>query len=207
MNIKRYIGVLLLILFGFGGASTLQARTAADDIAACASKIRSAGGVQANFSISGPQGNSSGVIKSSGKKFSIVGGGVATWYDGKNMWSLNKRVQETSLMCPTAAEIAEVNPLAYLSTVSGYTAVYQGSSSGAVRNILLTPKSRQAGIKSVVVTLNTCTMLPTQLKVSPVAGGTYTLRISNAKVGVKFPPSTFVYPAKSYPKAKVIDLR
>lgn len=202
-----HIRVMLTLLIAMLGVPTVMARTAAEDIAACAKKLRSAGGLQAQFYISGPQGNSSGQLKASGQKFMISAAGVSTWYDGKNMWSYNPRTSETTLVTPSAAEIAEANPLAYLSTVSGYTAAYKGSGTASVRQILLTPKSKRGGIKTVLVTLDTRTMLPSQMEVNPTSGGKYVIRIKGAKVGMKFAPSTFVYPKGSYPKAKIIDLR
>lgn len=150
----------------------------------------------------------SGIIKTEGTKFAIETKSMSTWYDGKSMWTYNPRSNETTLVRPTQAELAETNPLHLISSrISQFTASYAKNQTAGVKTIVLTPKSKQTGFKSLHLTVDPKTMLPVKLVAVPTSGQAVTVSLSSVKTGLKHPASTFVYQKSRYPKATIVDLR
>lgn len=204
-NIAIIIGFLISVLTS---ADVLAAESAAQIMEKAAAKINGAGGVSASFTLTSGHQTAKGTIKASGKKFVIETPGYSTWYDGKNMWTYNERSNETTLIEPTAAEIAEANPLALVNTYTkDFTASFAKSQTKGSKSIILTPKSKALGYKSVHVTLSDQTGLPTKVVVIPQSGTRIDVSIFQVKTKQQFAASTFTYPKSKYPKAEINDMR
>ncbi len=206
MKTIRYVLGLLMV---FGVAlSSPAAETADGMLKKAAAAINGAGGLTASFSLDyGPQ-KMTGTLKASGKKFALQTSSSSTWYDGKNMWTYNANNSETTLMIPTAQEVGEANPLSIVNSYStSFTAAFAKTQAKGCKTIVLTPKSKKSGYKSVHVTIPDGSSFPSKLVVIPTSGQKVTVSVSQVKTGVKLPESTFVYPKSKYPKAEIIDLR
>lgn len=206
---NKYLRFLSFLMIAFFAAMSASAGETAEQVMRkAAEKINSAGGISASFTMVSGQHKISGTLKSSGKKFALETASNSTWYDGRNMWTYSAGSGETMLVVPTAAEVAEANPLALVNSYSSsFTATFAKSQKSGIKTILLTPKSKSLGFKSVHVSLSETTGLPTSIVVIPATGTRISIDITGVKTGQKFAASAFTYPKSKYPKAEIVDLR
>lgn len=210
MKKSSIIRVLLLValLPALCVGEAFAAETAAQALNCAAAAITRAKAVSASFSFTSGGQKGSGTLKMSGKKFTYSSPGSSCWYDGRNMWTYNSASRETTLVAPTASELAEANPLSYLASgASGFTCTFSGKPTGQRKVIDMTPKSRKAGVRKVTVTLAGAAMTPQKIVVTSTDGSVSTVTISQLKTLKSLPASDFVYPKKRYPGVKVVDLR
>lgn len=175
----------------------------------CVSKLKSAKGVSASFTIvrSGDAGSASGTLKCTGKKFAIVASAAGAWYDGKTLYTWSKQSGEVTLSTPTASELRDTNPLLYLESAADYSAAFGKSANASQKVVILTPKKRGAAAKKVTVTLNAASLIPAKLDVVTSDGHTLKVTLKNVSLNSSIPASTFVFPSKKYPGVKRVDLR
>ncbi len=198
----------VFMLLGVAPLSAVAEQTAAQLVAASNAKIKQAGGITAVFNMSSGNQTTSGTLKTTGTKFVINTPGVATWYDGKSMWTYNAHTKETTLVNPTPSELAETNPLLLISSkLSQYTVSYAKKSQPGCQTVVLVPKTKGAPVKSMHVSINKKTGLPEKLVAVPSSGATITVTLSSIKTSQKHSDATFVYPKAKYPKVTVVDLR
>ncbi len=199
----------LIFIFLIVVCSTLTggAVTAKQVLQQASSKLMKSPSISATFTYSGAGHNGSGSLTTSGKKFKVTTPGFSAWFDGTNLWTYSVSSKETTLVNPSASELAETNPLHYLSSAAGGNCTFSKGDSKAKRIITVTPKSRKDGYKSATVELNGKTLLPSKITVKLTDGSVVNLNISRITVGKALPASNFTYPKNKYPKIKIIDLR
>lgn len=199
---------LFLLTLMFSTASLSVAETADQILKKASAAINNANGLSASFNIDYGTQRLTGTLKTSGKMFVLQTSSSSTWYDGKNMWTFNAKNNETTLINPTAQEVAEANPLLLVNSYSmQFVASFAKNQTKGNKTILLTPKSKSIGYKSVMVTIPDGSNYPSMLVVVPSSGQTVKISISNVRTSQKFSNSTFVYPKSKYPKAEIVDLR
>lgn len=161
------------------------------------------GGAQASFTISG--GNipkQSGTIAIKGGKFCATTAAATIWYDGKTQWTYVKANDEVNIATPKAANQQMMNPYTFLNLYKkGYNLSVQTQGKNKVVHMVAQGK---ASIKEVYVTL-AANGTPAQVRLNQ-GGKWITIVISNFKQKA-MPDSAFVFRAKDYPHAEVIDLR
>ncbi len=205
LNIGMWAVVLLTLLLPVYSHAE---QTAAQFVNSCSAKIKQAGGISAVFSMEADGQAINGTMKSSGSKFVLDTPTVATWYNGKDMWTYNSRSGETTLLTPTPAELSEANPLLLITSKLGaFTASYAKTHPAGMKIVVLVPKTKGTGMKSVHVTVNPKTMLPVKLIAVPTSGRKITISLSSVKTGQKHADAVFNYPKAKYPKVKIVDLR
>lgn len=205
IHVRNFLFLLTLI---FSTASLSGAETADQILKKASAAINNANGLSASFNIDYGTQRLTGTLKTSGKMFVLQTSSSSTWYDGKNMWTFNAKNNETTLINPTAQEVAEANPLLLVNSYSmQFVASFAKNQTKGNKTILLTPKSKSIGYKSVMVTIPDGSNYPSMLVVVPSSGQTVKISISNVRTSQKFSNSTFVYPKSKYPKAEIVDLR
>ena len=205
---KRYFRYILMGMMAVVVAFGASAQTADGMLKKAAAAINGAGGLTASFTLDYGQQKMTGTLKASGRKFALQTSSTSTWYDGKSMWTYNPNTKETTLMTPTPQEVGEANPLAIVNSYSSaFTASFAKSQTKGSKTVVLTPKSKQSGYKSVHVTIPDGTSFPSKLVVIPSSGQKVTVSVSQVKTGQKLPESSFVYPKSKYPKVEIVDLR
>lgn len=205
---KNYLRYIVISVIALGIVFPMAAETADSMLKKVATAINGAGGLTASFTLDYGQQKISGTLKASGKRFALQTPSSSTWYDGKNMWTYNQKNNETTLMNPTPQEVAEANPLSIVNSYStSFTAAFAKGQTKGSKTIVLTPKSKQAGYKSVHVTIPDGSSFPSKLVVIPSSGQKVTVGISQVKTGQKLAESTFIYPKNKYPKSEIVDLR
>ncbi len=202
---KRYIQILLLGLFASLTASA--ADTAAKLLADAASKIENAPSVNATFTISANGRTDTGTLVMMGQKFVWETSGMSVWFDGSTQWTWSADTREVTVTTPTPQELAQINPLAILSSLrSDYIATLLPSAP-AVKKLHLAAKRPDAEICQADVTLQAASLAPEQFVVSYSGGTTVTVKISAYSIGKKLPLTVFRYDPKSHPDAEIVDLR
>ncbi|MDE7420312.1 MAG: outer-membrane lipoprotein carrier protein LolA [Muribaculaceae bacterium] len=205
--LRRILMILGVVMLGAAMSAT-AAETADGLLKKAAAGINGSSGLTASFTLDYGTKKVSGTIKAAGNKFALQTSSTSTWYDGKSMWTYNANNAETTLMYPTAQEVAEANPLSIVNSYSAnFTAAYAKGQTKGSRTIVLTPKSKQLGYKSVHVTIPDGSVYPSKLVIVPTSGQKMTVSITQVKSGQKLPESTFVYPKSKYPKVEIVDLR
>ena len=203
---KKLVSFIIVALFTFNMVG--QVNTGAQQILNKAiEKISNAKGVEAKFKVynSGYSGN--GEIKTLGNKFKVTLPDVEIWYNGKEMYTYNKNTQETTVVYPSAEELSESNPLAYVTGASKNYNVGISTVKKAGRDVLeLTPK-KKGEIKRVTLTLVKSDNVPEKIVVEPNSGNPITAEILSFKTATNLTSSDFEYPKSKYPNVELIDLR
>lgn len=203
-SLKYLIGFLLLLQCTMAFAAT----SANDVINNAYAKIQKAKGISGAFSITSGSGNLNGTLKASGVKFAIQTPSYSTWYDGKKMWTLNAASKETTLVLPTASEIAESNPLEYLKSYkSNYTASFSSQKIAGKYVVTLVAKKKKDAIKQVDIYIDNKSMKPEQFIITQSSGTVTKIIIKSLDYSVSLKNSDFIYPQNKYPKYQIIDLR
>lgn len=205
--IRKILIILGLVFLGVTTSAT-AAETADGMLRKAASAINGSAGLTASFTLDYGSQKVSGTMKAAGKKFALQTSSTSTWYDGKNMWTYNAKNAETTLMVPTSQEVAEANPLSIVNSYSAnFTAAFAKGQTKGSKTIVLTPKFKNLGYKSVHVTIPEGSIFPSKLVIVPASGHKVTVSITQVKSGQKLPESTFVYPKAKYPNVEIVDLR
>lgn len=183
------------------------AETAQSVLAKASAKVTGTKGMSCAFTLSASGRSVKGTLKSSGKKFALITPVSSSWFDGRNMWTYNPSSAETTLVNPTADEIAETNPLTYISLwKSSYDARFSNSKIKGKYVVELTPKRRHSAVKKVVITFNR-NYIPEKISVTGSNNAVTTVAVSSVNYNAAVKASDFVYPKSRYPKAEIIDLR
>lgn len=198
-----------MILAAVFAASTLTARAASatsvlDNVV---KTINGAPSLTLNVSMQVDGDTYSAVLTMARDKFSYITGGMTVLYDGKTQWTIDTAEGEVSVTTPTAAELAETNPLAFVrayKTNYTVTLVSQSQNSYVVK---MEARSKSAYVRSALITVDGSTWLPTSVSATLSTGQTMQLGVSSATKGKTLPDATFRYDTKKYPGLEVIDLR
>lgn len=163
--------------------------------------------VQAAFTVTGSGVSQDGAITMSGNKFVVTTADLSTWYDGKTQWTHTPAVKEVSVTTPTDEELAEINPLIILSSISSRYTAEMGQSAPGSYNILLSGRSNDSGIASAAVKVNASTWFPETITIHTSTGEQFTIDIKSIKNLKSITESTFRFNPSLYPGVEVIDLR
>ncbi len=187
---------------------SMSAATATEIMNKAAAKAKAAKGISGSFAITSSGDRFNGTLKVCGSKFAFSTPAASSWYNGKNLWTYNASSNETTLVSPTASEIAESNPLEYIRTYSvNYNAVFSNKKLAGKQIIMLVPKSRRNTIRTVEITFDNKTLKPEKFVVTPKSGVATTIRVKSLDYTGVIRASEFEYPKFKYPKVQIIDLR
>lgn len=204
---KRTIAkILLLLVLTLICVPASQAEmTASAVLAKAASSISGSRGIKATAAISGT-GECS--IEQSGSKFHITIPMAEVWYDGANLWSLNKRTKEATVTKPTKEELAEVNPLLLIASApTVFNAAFSKNQPEGSYQLALTARSKKYPVTRATATIRKKGYVPVKIIFRGNSGETTTVSIKSFKQGVTFPATTFTFPKSKYPNVKITDLR
>ncbi|MBD5184186.1 MAG: hypothetical protein HDS97_04750 [Bacteroidales bacterium] len=208
MKLRNIITVFVLVFGAIFSTEVFCASTPQDILSKAAGKVRGAKGVDASYSLSSKGQSLQGVLKSVGSKFYVKAGGMETWYNGKELYTYNPSSKETTVMLPSASELAEVNPLLYLNQYNQYfTPVFSKNNQAGKYIIDLNSKSRKAPAKKITVFLNAKTLAPEKFIITSQDGSVATLTITKLNFAASIGSSTFNYPKSRFPNVNIVDLR
>lgn len=179
-----------------------QARSILDKTA---SVIGRKGGASASFTISSAKnGSTSGTLAIKGNKFHARTPQAIVWYNGKTQWSYMKSTNEVNISNPTEAQRMSMNPYQFINMYkNGYTLGMKDM--GANYQVHMTAQNKQRSVQEMYILINKKTYVPTQIKMRQ-GNDWSTINVSNFKAQNQS-DNTFVFRAKDFPTAEVIDLR
>ena len=204
---KQIAKIFIFLSIALFSTQFADAQSAQDILSKASSKLNGASSVRADFSMKINGQSCSGKLAAKGNKFVLTSSVGSSWYNGSAMWSYSPATGETTVFKPSTGEIMEANPLMYARNSGNFTATFSKNKTAGKHTIVLVPKSKGNGLKSVTLVLNASTYLPEKVIVTPISGGAVTVNISNIRLNASVSDSEFNYPKSKYPKAKIIDLR
>lgn len=201
---KRVFLILTLLASALTGFSAETARSVLDKTLAT---LNSSPALTADFTISGTDGSSKGVLTLAGEKFTIKGDEMAIWFDGKTQWSYSASTGEVNVTEPTDDELAEINPLVLLNADPEAYALKLKKKGQTAFLLELTDRTDDRSIARAVITIAADTWLPTGAEVEMAGGEKASLAFKNIKKLNSVPAASFRFNPKDYPGVEVIDLR
>jgi outer membrane lipoprotein-sorting protein len=196
------ITLMICVTLCVNAQNAAQARRVLDKTATI---IGNKGGASANFKISSSNmGSTSGSISIKGNKFHARTNQATVWFNGKTQWSYLQSTDEVNITTPTEAQRMRMNPYTFITMYkNGYTLGM--TSKGANYQVHMTAQNKQRTVQEVYLTINKSTYKPSIIKMRE-SGKWTTITISNFKT-TNLPNSLFMFSAKDFPTAEVIDLR
>lgn len=208
MNNTKNLKKLLIAVAVLLCAVPSFAQSSYDILRKAASKLEAAKGIQCSFILKSSEHSTEGSLKSQGDRFYLKTPVSSTWYDGKQMWTLNPSTRETTLYIPDAEEVLEVNPMAYLRNFSrDYFSAFSKKKADGKHIVLLNPRKKGGQIRAIEITVDATTFLPEKFIVRTMDNMRTYLTIRSLRLNASHPASTFTYPASAYKGYKVVDLR
>lgn len=193
------------MLFALIMAVANHAQTATQVLDKTASVVGRKGGATANFTLSSSKyGSATGTIAIKGNKFHARTDNAIVWFNGKTQWTYMKSTNEVNISTPTQAQQMSMNPYTFINIYkTGYTATVK--TQGNTYQVHLVAQNKQRTIQEMYITINKQTYVPSQVKMRQ--GSTWsTIKISGFQAKNQA-NSTFVFNAKDFPQAEIIDLR
>ncbi|MBQ8673074.1 MAG: hypothetical protein IJ511_03340 [Bacteroides sp.] len=208
----RSLCLLLLLVGQFCPAMGQQVSSAREVMEHTTAALRKAGGVEACFNIRLPEGVTQGTICLKGEKFVLEAEGVKTWFDGHTQWSYLAANEEVNVTLPTPEELQAINPYALLALYrKGYDLKLDARKrleGTPVYEVTMTAADARRDLQVMVLSVSRENYRPLQIRLTE-RGGTplATITITSYRTGLDYPDSFFVFDARQYPDAEVIDLR
>lgn len=202
-----YLTVICLILTAFNGVA--ESLTASGVVSKSAAILENAPAVIAPFTLISEGSENNGKLIMSKNKFCLTLPNMSSWYDGKTLWTYSRSAGEVNVSEPTLSEIAEINPLSYISAAKGkYNKRLLKTDSPRLVTVELTPgKGENSEFRKIVATFNASTYMPVKLLIYSAGSGVVTVNFKSVTVGKAQPASAFRFNEKNYPGIDIIDLR
>jgi outer membrane lipoprotein-sorting protein len=184
-------------------ATLSYGQTAKSVLDKTAAAVSNKNGVEANFTMSGGMGNTSGTIAVKGRKFHATTPMATVWFDGKTMWTYMKKNDEVNVSTPNETQLQKINPYNFINLYKqGYDMTMTKSAGSYIVHLTAQKTGR---IQELFITVDRKSYHPTQVKM--LQGKKWTVfDISNLKART-LSDATFTFSSKDFPSAEVIDLR
>lgn len=205
----KFLNRLILLFATLTTALALSAQTPMEIMRKVSSIADGTSGVSGNFSLRGPGGVVRGSFKFDGTRSVIdVPSAATSWFDGKNLWSLNKNTKEITVTLPDQSELAEANPLLFLRNYSSnFNVSFSKRKVAGKHIIMLRPKRAMQDVKWVEAVIGSSSGLPEYITVCDTRGQRSLMSLSHIKTNCKFKAADFSFPQNRYKGYEIIDLR
>ena len=200
---KTVLFILSLIVM----AATASAQSPSSVVDKVLGAMKSSNAISANYVMTSSQGNSSGTLVMSGKKFRLLANDVKCWYNGTTMWSYSTATDEVNITTPTAADLQMTNPYSVAQNFKSTYIVSKGGKGNGTYTLRFTPK-KKSNVKHLLVTVSTTTWLISKAEIVQTNGAKATITISNYNKNASVNASTFEFNTSQVPAGtEVVDLR
>ncbi len=198
---------VLLILSLIVMAATASAQSPSSVVDKVLGAMKSSNAISASYVMSSPQGNSSGTLVMSGKKFRLLANDVKCWYNGTTMWSYSTATDEVNITTPTAADLQMTNPYSVAQNFKSAYIVSKGGKGNGTYTLRFTPK-KKSNVKHLLVTVSTSTWFINKAEIVQTNGSKAIITISNYNKNASINASTFEFDKSQVPAGiEVVDLR
>lgn len=172
-----------------------------------AANAKSAKSLKASYTIIADGHRQSGTLTIAGDRFIISSPQISSWYDGKTQWTYSTQTGEVNITEPTPEELQQVNPFAI---ISSFRKLYKASllkSAAGKHRISLTAINPKTDIKSVVLTLDSSSLYPTDIELTMGNKRKVGIKVNSVSAGLAIPVTDFRFDPKKHPGIPVVDLR
>ena len=197
---------LIIMLIALVATMNLSAQTAMKVLDKASSEFKKSASVNVSFEVGVDGQTDKGTVVLQGKKFCTSLSSTTIWFDGKTMWTYVKDNEEVNVTTPSTAQLAKINPYAFLDIYKkGYNVAFGGNTK-AYYEVILTATDKKTAMQKAIVRIDKKDYHPTYIMMGQ-ARGNLEISITSYKTGKKLADSAFQFNKKKYPKAEVIDLR
>lgn len=155
----------------------------------------------------GNNGSYNAALTIAGDKFKYEFGTLSVLFDGKTQWTVDKGQKEVSVTEPTVDEIAESNPLAFVSNYKkNYTAKLVSRSNGNY-TVSLTALKKSSYVRSAQIVVNEATWMPVSVSAVLSTGQKLFINVVSITRGKTMPTADFRFDIKKNTGFEIIDLR
>lgn len=204
---------LIILLLTLAALPRLTAGAPAGDSGAmkvienAAAKLRSSKGISATFTLTSPDGTSSGKITMSGDMFMIHSADMRIWYDGTTQWSYAPSRKEVDITEPTPEELSQVNPYVIINNLRTNYTGRRLPPQGQYTVIELSARHTRNDIKTVVLRVDK-KGFPVSIGLTMRNGAKAAINVRDVKELTKAPGlHSFRFDKKMAPGAEIVDLR
>ena len=202
-GLKNFIALFLILFVNGICFAELTPEQVAQKTSSLISNVK---GLEVGFTILTKSVSSKGNIKSMGKKFAISLPEMKAWFNGSDLYTLNERTKETTVVKPSAEELLETNPLLYIRAGGQYSYNFSPKTVSGKYSIELVPRNKKSEIKKLVFLINKQNFYPENITVS-TGSGSISININTFQPNKTFPSSDFEYPATNLKNIEIVDLR
>ena len=199
--------MFLAVLLCFAAPKAEAKMTATEVLDKVVQKLQNSPSLTMSVAIQSSNGNTNASLVMSREKFKYRVPGMDVYYDGTTQWTVDLETEEVSLTNPTADEVAESNPLAFVQNYQKNYTVSLISSDASTYTVRMTANSKRLYVRSADIVINASTWLPASVSATMSTGQAMTIRILSASQGTTLPVPTFRFDSKTYPGFEIIDLR
>ena len=204
----KVLKILLFSLLILSACPLRGAMTATGIMDKVVSALNSAPSLNFKMNIqSGSNGSFTAYLTMSREKFKYELRGMTVFFDGTTQWTVDKDSKEVSITEPTADELAETNPLAFVNNYKKNYKVSYVSESNGTYTVKLTALKKASYVRSAQVVVSGTTWLPTHITAKLSSGQDITILVTTATKGQTLPSSQFKYDKTQTPDFEMIDLR
>lgn len=209
-HIIAYFWMILILLTSLPAIA--QENVEAKDLLDRTASLLKKGGIEASFTMTPyrqgiPEAPVRGHICIDGEKFRMEMPDMITWFDGRTQWTYLTANEEVNISNPTREELQNINPLWLISLYEhGYHCMI-GKTTSSTNEVTLTAEDPEQLIAHVILTIDKQNGMPTVIKLKEKGRDYTVINIGNLKQGQKWKKEFFVFDAKQYPDAELIDLR
>jgi outer membrane lipoprotein-sorting protein len=134
------------------------------------------------------------------------------WFNGKTQWVLQKGWEEVNISEPTGQEVQMLNPGTIFTLYKeGSKNKYLGEKTDTkmrkVHVIELIPKNKKGEITKIILQINAADLMPVMFYVYFANKIENIIYINKYQTKLKLSDNVFIFDAKKYPNAEIIDLR
>lgn len=163
--------------------------------------------VEVTFKVNSRGSSPGGVLVLDKDRFTIKTDDLSTWYDGHTQWTLSPSIKEVNVINPTQEELAEINPLLILHSMSTFFNTELGDAPAGHYILKLVSKDKDYPISSATITIKNGDWTPTEITVVANTGEQYSFVIKKVNNLNKIDKNYFQFNPKEHPDVQIIDLR
>ncbi|MBQ7686433.1 MAG: cell envelope biogenesis protein LolA [Bacteroidaceae bacterium] len=200
---KRFVLVICSVLFALSSYAAWDAKSVLDK---ATTEFRKCPSVNVTFEVAIGDDTDTGTILLQGSKFYTQLSNTTTWFDGKTMWSYVKDNEEVNVTEPKSAQLAKMNPYAFIDMYKKGYDVSFGVNTKAYYEVVLTSTNSKNSIQKAIIRIDRFSYQPKYI----MMGGSKAeieIKVTSYKKGKKQADSTFRFNKSKYPRAEIIDLR
>ena len=156
-------------------------------------------------------GAKTGVVNMKGSKYRVSVSGQEIYSDGNNIWTYDKSANEVQIT-QFDASANTITPQKMFTNFYDKDFLYKlnpeiKKGTKTIQEIELTPLDKTKTFFKVLIDIDKASQSIASTKVFQKTGDRYTYNVTSLKTNTNPPDDLFVFDAKNYPKAEVIDLR